>query len=65
MADARFTEPEMIAHSASAMRKIDARGKRGAEMVTHTEIVAMACLIHLMSKRMVPIQDAFANAEKV
>lgn len=40
-----MTETEMLAHCGRALRKIDSRGMRGVEQVTHEEIVAMAALI--------------------
>ncbi|MBN7785163.1 hypothetical protein JYP51_09550 [Ponticoccus gilvus] len=41
----RFTEPEMLALCGSAMAKIDTRGRRGTEMVTHDEIEALAAYV--------------------
>lgn len=40
-----MTETEMLAHCGRALRKIDQRGPRGVEQVTHEEITAMAALI--------------------
>lgn len=45
MNTAPMTETEILAHCGRALRKIDQRGPRGVEMVTHEEIVAMAALI--------------------
>ena len=42
-----MTETELLAHCGRAIAKIDARGPRGVEKVTHDEIVAMALLIDL------------------
>ncbi len=50
--DKKFTEAEMLELAGSAIGKIDARGQRGAERVTHDEIIAMALLIHLMAMRL-------------
>jgi hypothetical protein len=48
MADrAPMTETELLALCGSALTKIDTRGRRGTEMVTHDEIEAMAGLIDL------------------
>jgi len=44
MAD-RFTNDDLIRLSSSAIAKVDAGGKRGAEKVTHEEIIAMCVLI--------------------
>lgn len=41
----RFTETEILALAGSALVKIDSRGRRGTERVTHDEIEAMAALI--------------------
>lgn len=43
----RFTETEILSRCGSALTKIDRRGRRGTEMVTHDEIEAMAALIDL------------------
>ena len=42
-----MTETEIFAHCGRALTKIDNRGPRGLEMVTHEEITAMALLIDL------------------
>ena len=42
-----MTETEILAHCGRAIVKIDTRGPRGVEMVTHDEITAMALLIDL------------------
>lgn len=41
----RFSETEMLAHCGRALTKIDTRGRRGTETVTHDEIEAMAALL--------------------
>jgi len=40
-----FTLPELLGHSRRAIAKVDASGQRGAEKVTHTEIIAMCTLL--------------------
>lgn len=40
-----FTFAEMLGHARSAIDKVDARGERGAEKVTHEEIIAMCTLL--------------------
>lgn len=52
MADRQFTEAEMLELAGSAIGKIDARGQRGAERVTHDEIIALALLVHVMAVRL-------------
>lgn len=44
----RFTMAELIHHAGRAMAKVDARGRRGAERVTHDEIEAMAVLLAVL-----------------
>lgn len=56
----RFSETEILAHAGRAIGKIDARGRRGTEMVTHDEIEAMAALIDLTGIGQICLETAAA-----
>lgn len=43
-----FTEAEMLNLAASAIAQIDARGRRGTEMLTYDQIEAMALTLALV-----------------
>jgi len=55
-----LTETEMLALTGRALTKIDKRGRRGTEMVTHDEIEAMAALIDLTGAGPLCIETAQA-----
>ena len=50
----RFTIVELVAHAGRAIGKIDTRGRRGTEKVTHDEIEAMAALLAVLGIAAIP-----------
>lgn len=50
----RFTIHELVDHAGRAIGKVDARGRRGTERVTHDEIEAMAALLAVFGIAAIP-----------
>lgn len=50
----RFTMAELAEHAGRAIGKVDAKGRRGTERVTHDEIEAMAVLLAVMGVAAIP-----------
>lgn len=50
----QFTEDEMLDLAAKAIGKIDARGRRAAEQLTHDEIEAMALTLVCLGLKPIP-----------
>jgi len=55
-----MTETEILAHCGNALAKIDSRGPRGVEQVTHEEIIALAALVDLTGAGPLCIETAQA-----
>ena len=60
----RFTIPQLVEHAGRAIGKVDARGRRGAEKVTHEEIEAMAALLAVLGIAAIPPSTPPSTGDK-
>ena len=60
--DIRFTENQLLNLAHTAIAQIDARGRRGTEMLSYEQIEALACLVVISG--LVPMAEQAREASK-